>query len=116
MEFIDENGGARACACASTPGDEEPGQEVTTARTGQSPRPPEGLVLDGREQHGMLMCVGTGREVMLEVDRGEIAHARITAAWIVEVPSAPIGLALEPPPVEKLTLQRGEEAAHMALW
>ena len=32
--------------------------------------PPEGLVLDGREHDGRLVCVGIGRETTLVFDRG----------------------------------------------
>jgi hypothetical protein len=34
--------------------------------------PPGGLVLDGREHDGRLVCVGIGRMKTLVVDRGEI--------------------------------------------
>jgi ABC transporter substrate binding protein len=45
--------------------------------------PPGGLVLDGREHDGRLVCVGIGR-VTLVVIRGEIPDRGMTTARVVE--------------------------------
>src|SRR5208337_361404 len=72
---------------------------------------PEGLVLDGREHGGMLVCAGTGRDLTLEVDRGEISDRRMPAARVVEAfdelehRDPCLGLGPEPAPVEKLAFE-----------
>src|SRR6516162_11139596 len=77
--------------------------------------PPGGLVLDGCEHGGMLVCVGIGR-VTLVVIRGEIPDRGMTTARVIEAldefehRDPRLGLRLEPAPVEKLAFQRGEEA------
>jgi hypothetical protein len=82
-------------------------------------RPPEGLVLDGRKHDGTLACVGIdGAFVVasLVLDGREITDRGMTAAAIVksfdelERGHPRLGLRLEPTPVEKLALERGEEA------
>jgi hypothetical protein len=45
--------------------------------------PPGGLVLDGREHDGRLVCVGT--MPALVVDRREISDRGVTAAQIIEL-------------------------------
>ena len=50
--------------------------------------PPAGLVLDGREHGGRLVCVGIDSRGMmppLVVDRGEVSDRGMAAAWIVEL-------------------------------
>jgi hypothetical protein len=71
--------------------------------------PPGGLVLDGREHGGRLVCVGIGRMTTLVVDRGEIPDQRMTTARVIETldklehRDPRFGLRLEPAPIEKLT-------------
>src|ERR1700735_4986122 len=80
--------------------------------------PPKGLVLDGREHGGRLVCVGIGCCCMmppLVVDRGEISDRGMAAAWIVEAldefedRTTCFGLCLEPTPIEQLALEGREE-------
>jgi hypothetical protein len=49
-------------------------------KDGPTSGPPGGLVLDGREHGGRLVCVGIGRVTALVVDWGEIPDGRMTAA------------------------------------
>src|SRR6266404_4952338 len=77
---------------------------------------PEGLVLDGREHDGRLVCAGIDRMPTLVVDWGEIPDRRVAAARIVEAfdelehRDPRLGLGFEQAPDEKLALERGEEA------
>src|SRR5271169_4657622 len=88
---------------------------AAAVKNGPTSGPPEGLVLDGREHGGRLVCVGIGR-VTLVVDRREISDRRMATARVVEAldelehRGPRLGLRLEAAPVEKLAFQRGEEA------
>jgi hypothetical protein len=59
-------------------------RQPARSKDGPTWGPPGGLVLDGREHGGRLMCVGIGRMKTLVVDRGEIPDRRMTAAPVVE--------------------------------
>ena len=80
--------------------------------------PPKGLVLDGREHGGRLVCVGIDCCCMmppLVVDRGEVSDRGMAAAWIVEAldefedRTTRFGLCLEPTSIEQLAFEGCEE-------
>ena len=87
---------------------------AAAVKDGPASGPPGGLVLDGREHGGRLVCVGIGRMTTLVIDRGEIPNRGMTAARVVEAldelehRGPRLGLRLEPTSVEKLAFQRGE--------
>jgi hypothetical protein len=92
---------------------------AAAVKDGRLLRPPEGLVLDGREHGGRLVCVGIDcrRRLMppLIVDRREISDRGVTAARIVEAfdelesGAARLGLGLEPAPIEQVAFEGCEE-------
>jgi hypothetical protein len=83
--------------------------------------PPGGLVLDGREHGGRLVCVGIGR-VTLVVIWGEIPDRGMTTARVVEAldefehRDPRLGLRLEPTPVEKLAFVARHRATNFFGW
>src|SRR5690242_9367006 len=88
-------------------------------KDGRLLRPPAGLVLDGREHGGRLVCVGdnAGRLMLpLEIERREIADRGMAPARIVEPldeaeeGASRLGGCCEPTACEQLAFERGEEA------
>src|SRR6266404_8510117 len=85
---------------------------AAAVKDGPARVPPGGLVLDGREHDGRLVCAGIDRVPTLVVDRGEIPDRRVAAARIVEAfdeiehRDPRLGLGFEPAPVENLALER----------
>jgi hypothetical protein len=80
--------------------------------------PPAGLVLDGREHGGRLVCVGIDcccMMTLLIIDRGEISDRGVSAARIVEAfdelesGASRLTLCLESAAIEQLAFEGCEE-------
>jgi hypothetical protein len=80
--------------------------------------PPEGLVLDGSEQYGRLVCVGIDRGRWMPpliIDRREISDRGMASSSIAEAfdefkdRMSRLSLRLEAAPIEQLAFEGGEE-------